>query len=93
MGKTVSIVTNDLRHCYFCGRPCNEIHHCIHGWANRKWSDRFHLVVGLCHECHRELHDRNAEMDHQLKKVAQTAFREHYPNLNFVDIFGKNFGG
>jgi len=91
MGKTISIITSDLTTCKVCGRPATEIHHCIHGTANKRIADKYHLVVGLCSEHHRELHDSNNQMDRHFQKLAQLAFEAHYPNLNFKEIFGRNY--
>lgn len=90
MGKVTSVVTDDLKHCYECGTSNNiEIHHCLHGYANRKWADKYHLVVALCHRCHMHLHE-NPQMDRQYQMKGQQAFEKAYPNLNFREIFGKN---
>lgn len=91
MVKVTSIVTDDLDTCYVCGRPRDDIHHCIHGWANRKLSDKYHLVVGLCTQHHYEVHNGNVELDRMIQRAGQRAFEQAYPDLNFREIFGKNY--
>lgn len=91
MGKAVSIITEDLTRCEVCGRPATDIHHCIHGTAGRKLADKYHLIIGLCNEHHRELHDSNNKMDRHFQQMAQIAFQAHYPSLNFKEIFGRNY--
>ncbi len=89
-----SIVQADTDYCYECGRYGTEIHHCIYGTANRTLSDRYGLVVGLCYNHHRGkcgVHNCNKELDMKLKRVAQEAFMEHYPQDDFLAVFGKNF--
>lgn len=91
MGKVTSIVTDNLKACYVCGMRATEIHHCLHGYSNRKWAEKYHLVVGLCHSCHRKVHDSDVELDRFLQRAGQKAFEEHYKELDFRKIFGKNY--
>lgn len=90
MGKVTSVITTDMKHCCECGSNYIEVHHCIHGTSNRKWADRYHLVVPLCHYHHMMLHN-SSEMDMKYKVKAQKAFEQAYPNLSFREIFGKNY--
>lgn len=91
MGKTISIITQDLEHCAVCKRTATDIHHCIHGTAGRRLAEKFHLTVGLCHEHHMELHDSNTQMDKHFQRMAQEAFEREYPELSFIKIFGRNY--
>lgn len=89
-----SIITDDLNVCFECGRRADAIHHCIYGVANRKLSDKYHLVVGLCYNHHTGqmgVHHGNKELDMKLKRVAQRRFTEVYPELDFLAIFGRNY--
>lgn len=93
MGKH-SILTNDMEHCMVCMKPYPEVHHVIYGNSNRKWSEKYHLVVPLCAEHHRgsDLSPHFCkEFDTELKKYAQERFQEVYPELSFREIFGKNY--
>lgn len=94
MAKKKSIITNK-KTCFMCGSHRDiEIHHIFGGYANRKLSDRYGLVVPLCHYCHNEppngVH-HNIENDLKLKQLGQVAFNCEYPELNFVEIFGRNY--
>ena len=91
MGKIVSVITDDLEHCYLCKSPHIQIHHCIHGNANRKLADKYHLVVALCPVHHQQLHDSNPQMDRYFEKIAQAHFNIAYPELDFREIFGRNY--
>lgn len=91
MGKLTSIITEDLNQCFICGSSPTAIHHALHGTANRKQADKFHLIVGLCPMCHQRLHDTDTEMDKYIQRIAQQKFEEHYTDLNFREIFGKNY--
>ena len=88
-----SILQEDTNYCFVCGRYGTERHHCIYGNANRKLSDKYGLIVGLCYNHHRgnEGVHFNRELDMELKQMAQKRFMEVYPNEDFMKIFGKNY--
>lgn len=70
-------MTDDLKHCYYCGTDKDvELHHCIHGnKVLRSASTQFHLLVGLCSEHHRGLYGVHGkygrEKDLKLQAEAQ----------------------
>ena len=91
---------NDKR-CYLCMllekdyrvHAYTEEHHVLYG--SRKWiSDKYGLRVNLCRRHHRQdkeaLHD-NGEYSLLLKQKAQQAFIEEYPDLDWMEIVGKNY--
>ena len=88
-----SIIQKDTDYCYICGRYDTEIHHIFFGIGNRKLSDKYGLVVGLCYNHHRgnEGVHFNRELDMELKRVGQKAFMEHYPERDFLAVFGRNY--
>ena len=89
-----SIIQEDMDYCIICGRYGTEIHHCIYGVANRKLSDKYGLIVGLCYDHHRGkhgVHNGNRELDLKLKRMAQEKFIETYPNMGFLAVFGRNY--
>lgn len=94
---TESIIQGDLKgRCYLCGRQgITERHHIIFGPFRQK-SEKYGLVVHLCHWCHNEPpngahHSRETNM--HLKRIAQRAAMEKYDwDINqFREIFGKNY--
>ena len=90
-----SIITDDLTHCYICGASSNiHIHH-IYKAYRRKKSTEYGLVVPLCwlhHEGTYGVHGKHGhELDMKLKRKGQEVFEEYYKDLNFKDIFGKNY--
>ena len=88
-----SIVQEDMTCCYVCGRYGTEIHHIFFGNANRKLSTKYGLVIGLCYEHHRGktgVH-QNRELDLTMKRVGQREFNRHYPELDFLAVFGRNY--
>lgn len=92
-----SIITDNLNVCHECGRTdIVELHHCIHGTANRKLSTKYHLLVGLCPDCHRGTYGVHGTYGHlldmKLKREAQEAFeRKHGTREDFIRIFGRNY--
>lgn len=94
MGKAVSVIVEDMEHCYACGRPHPQIHHIFFGVANRKISDRYGYIVPLCRDHHTGdagVHF-NREFDLHLKKIAQRHFEQHHgPRNEFRKIFGRSF--
>ena len=77
--------------CFICGRHgAMEKHHCWHG-SNRKWADRDGLIVNLCRDCHRALHDHGT-MDKELMGVAESRWLDYYGRSTgeFIGRYGKN---
>lgn len=78
--------------CYITGAEYNlDLHHVLGGVANRKISDKWGLVVWLRHDVHMDLHDRNKELEIQLKKDAQKAFEKLYSHEKWMELFRKNY--
>ena len=91
-----SIIVDRLDRCLICGSYYNiEIHHVFFGKGKRELSDRYKIIVPLCFNHHRGtngVHGKNGhKLDLELKKLSQKAFEYKYPNLNFLDIFHKNY--
>lgn len=93
MTYSKSIMQGDTDYCYICGRYGTEIHHVFFGTANRKLSDKYGLVVGLCYNHHRGnkgIH-QNRELDLMLKRKGQERFTEVYAESDFLAVFGRNY--
>lgn len=74
-----------------CGRPAVNDHHILYG-SLRSRSELYGLKVNLCFDCHRWIHDHpNTGDDLKLKKIAQQAFIEEYPGLDFREIFERDY--
>ncbi len=85
-----------MRECLLCGSMYRiEAHH-IFGGANRKKSDRFGLVVDLCHNCHNEppygVH-HNKDAMRVLKRYGQkkAMLEQGWSVEEFIREFGKNY--
>lgn len=83
----------DVTQCYVCGSPECQWHH-IYGGSNRKWSDEFGYIVGLCREHHTGntgVHFNKA-LDLELKQKAQRHYEQWYGyREEFIKIFGRNY--
>lgn len=87
--------------CFLCGCNCStwnrraERHH-IFGGANRPLSEKYGLVVVLCHQCHNEppygVH-HNAESMQFLHEYGQKkAMQEQgWTADEFRQVFGRNY--
>lgn len=81
------------KECYFCFRTYGvELHHCLHGTANRKKADEDGLTVYLCRDCHRALHDKGTG-DRQMMQLAQKIWMRtnNKTEKEFIKRYGKNF--
>lgn len=84
-----SILTDDLDHCYLCGRPKEDLHE-IYPGRNRLNSIKYGLILPLCREHHIKMHNQlNLRLIYF--KLGQKKFNEVYPDLDFVEIFKRNY--
>jgi uncharacterized protein YlaI len=82
---------DDRKQCFICGkRHILQHHHCLHG-RMRKAADKYGLVVYLCADCHRKLHDTGLH-DRDLQQLAQRVFEGKYGSREeFRKIFGRSY--
>lgn len=98
-----SIMHNQNDHtCYLCmmlhqdytSKFFLEEHHAIYGHGKRNKSEQYGLKIKLCPEHHRTSKEAvhcNHEIALMVQKEAQRAFEQRFPELNFREIFGKNY--
>ena len=94
--KKIRSIIDDYPACYNCYRTDRglHVHHCLHGTANRKKADEDGLVVYLCSECHRKVHDKSSRLDRYLELTAQRAWMRVYGSeQDFIARYGKSFIG
>ena len=89
--------------CYLClhlendaSRKRTDEHHIFEGTGRRKLSEKYGLKVYLCPEHHNaspeSVHMQpNGTADTFLKKRGQQAFERRFPELDFREIFGRNY--
>lgn len=88
------------KHCWLCGRNGNvdplDKHH-IFGGPNRKLSEKYGLVVYLCHD---RCHENGVYAVHRCKETADLLHRcgqrkamhdQGWTKEDFIRIFGKNY--
>ena len=77
--------------CYICGCGGDLARHEIYGAANRQLSKYYGLWISVCPKHHADIHaDSNGEWL-WLKKLAQKKFEKHYPDKDFLSIFGRKY--
>ena len=91
-----SILQRDDSKCFICGQiRWLEWHH-VFGAALKKLSEKYGLMVRLCHFCHNEppngVH-QNREIRRKLQAFAQAkAMKTHdLTKEEFIKLFGKNY--
>ena len=91
-----SLFTEDLDHCIICGKSPINKHEIFFGTKNRLNSIKYGLVIPLCTaEHHNQVGCTGIHFDKELRKhwqiKAQKKFQEVYSELDFLEIFGKNY--
>ena len=84
-----SLFTADLEHCIICGKAKEQLHEVFYG-RNRLNSIRYNIVIPICLKCHLEMH-KNKALQNEYHKKGQVLFNETYPDLDFIEIFGRNY--
>ncbi len=90
-----SLFTDDLEHCIICGKSPVNLHE-IFGGRNRSNSIKYKLVLPLCTcEHHNQIECKGIHFDKKLRdewyKKGESKFIETFPNLDFKEIFKKNY--
>lgn len=79
------------KECYITGSTQYlDLHHVYQG-SRRKLSDQWGCTVWLRHDVHMRLHDRDRELDLQIKKDCQEEFEKLYGHEKFMEVFGRNY--
>ena len=83
--------------CFLCGRWGEmERHHLIPGMPGRQLSERYGLVVHLCHSCHQFIHSSNPAGIEQLKRLRRIGQVwamdvQGWTIEQFIERFGKSY--
>lgn len=91
-----SLFTDDLEHCIICGKSPVNKHEIFYGSGNRQKSMKYGLVIPLCTcEHHNQIECKGIHFDTELqdewRKKGQALFEETYPDLDFIQIFGRDY--
>ena len=87
-----SLLTQDMKHCYVCGKPVHTIHAIFNAdkYGGEGNSIEDGLVIPLCWACNVKIHlDPRKQL--ALQTEAQIAFEQAWPDRNFVKRYGKDF--
>lgn len=89
---STQVIWQEQDRCYICMRYGRTDEHHIFGGRNRKLSDMDGLVVRLCRDCHRKLHDKGI-MEDELHVIGQRAWMRAYRKSadDFRARYGKNY--
>lgn len=81
----------DEEKCFITGATVNlDRHHCFHG-PRRKAAEKWGCWIWLRSDLHRELHDKNKELDRMIERACQERFEELYGHEKFMEVFGKSY--
>ena len=81
----------DEEKCFITGSTVNlDRHHCFHG-PRRKAAEKWGCWIWLRSDLHRELHDKNKELDRMIERACQERFEELYGHEKFIEVFGKSY--
>ena len=91
-----SIIQTEKK-CFICGKNGGywglDRHH-VFGHHNRNNSEKYGLVVWLCHdECHLNGVHKDAKLNRMVQAKVQKIAMRHYrwSTEEFIKIFGKNY--
>ncbi len=82
-----------MKECYVCKTTVGLHKHHVFGGPNRKWSEKYNLVVYLCQYHHtgdKGVHF-NKEFDLRLKQEFQTKFEQMHGHEMFMKVFGRDY--
>lgn len=84
-----SIITNDLSHCYICGKKKIDTHEVI-GGCNRQTSMKWGLTIPICRKCHSRI-GIDILFREELEKLGQKVFEKKYSHELFMTEFRRNY--
>ena len=85
-----SVFTDDLEHCYLCGKKKNDLHE-IFGGRNRINSIKYNFILPLCRECH-SLNQNNPFFNDYWHKQGQEYFECNIGSRDeFIEVFRRNY--
>lgn len=85
-----SLFSKNTAKCYFCPSTDNLTWHEIFRGRNRSNSMKYGLCLRMCLKCHKKYQD-DLFFNDFWHKEAQKKFEQTYLNLDFLEIFKKNY--
>ena len=85
-----SVFTNDLEHCYLCGRKKEDLHE-VYAGRNRLNSIKYNFVLSLCRKCHSQKQNNQVFNDYWHKQ-GQLYWEEFIGTREeFIKVFKRNY--
>lgn len=85
-----SVFTEDLEHCYLCGKKKNDLHE-VYGGRNRINSIKYNFILPLCRECHSS-NQNNPIFNDYWHKQGQLYWEENIGSREeFIKVFRRNY--
>lgn len=85
-----SVFTNDLEHCYLCGRKKDDLHE-VYAGRNRINSIKYNFVLPLCRECHSQ-NQNSPFFNNYWHKQGQLYWEEFISTREkFIKVFRRNY--
>lgn len=85
-----SIFTDDLDHCYLCGRKKDDLHE-VYAGRNRINSIKYNFILPLCRECH-SLNQNNSNFNDYWHRQGQLYWEEFIGTREeFIKTFRRNY--
>lgn len=85
-----SVFTDDLEHCYLCGKKKNDLHE-VYGGRNRINSIKYNFILPLCRECHSS-NQNNPIFNDYWHKQGQLYWEENIGSKEeFIKVFRRNY--
>lgn len=85
-----SVFTNDLEHCYLCGRKKDDLHE-IYAGRNRLNSIKYNFVLPLCRECHSQNQNSPVFNDYWHKQGQKYWECNIGSREEFIKVFRRNY--
>lgn len=87
--KRFSILTNNLKICYVCGKKKDHIHEIYKG-ANRQVSIKNGFCVPLCNKCHIKT-ETDIVFLRKLQIECQKTFEKNHTREEFMKLTGRSY--
>ncbi len=85
-----SVFTEDLEHCYLCGKKKNDLHE-VYAGRNRINSIKYGFVLPLCRKCH-SLNQNNPFFNDYWHKQGQLYWEKNISSREeFIKVFRRNY--
>lgn len=91
MKKEETTVTEYVDFCLLCGNPYNiEGHHLICGSGKRDNGTSDKLIIPLCTDCHKQIHNDGLAMKLS-KMIGQAIYEQKHTREEFRGRYGKSY--